>query len=35
LVKQAEAHAEEDRKRKAAIEARNHLDSLYITRRRR
>ena len=28
MVKQAEAHAEEDRKRKAAIEARNHLDSL-------
>ncbi|MHB8783573.1 MAG: Hsp70 family protein, partial [Desulfobacteria bacterium] len=28
MVKQAEAHAEEDRKRKASIEARNHLDSL-------
>src|SRR5512134_3482730 len=28
MVKEAEAHAEEDRKRKAAIEARNHLDSL-------
>jgi molecular chaperone DnaK len=28
MVKQAEAHSEEDRKRKAAIEARNHLDSL-------
>ena len=28
MVKEAEAHAEEDRKRKAVIEARNHLDSL-------
>jgi molecular chaperone DnaK len=28
MVKEAEAHAAEDRKRKAAIEARNHLDSL-------
>ena len=28
MVKEAESHAEEDRKRKAAIEARNHLDSL-------
>jgi molecular chaperone DnaK len=28
MVKEAELHAEEDRKRKAAIEARNHLDSL-------
>jgi molecular chaperone DnaK len=28
MVKEAEAHASEDRKRKAAIEARNHLDSL-------
>ncbi len=28
MVKEAEAHAEEDRKRKSVIEARNHLDSL-------
>jgi molecular chaperone DnaK len=28
MVKEAEAHAAEDRARKAAIEARNHLDSL-------
>ena len=28
MVKEAEAHASEDRKRKAVIEARNHLDSL-------
>jgi molecular chaperone DnaK len=28
MVKEAEAHAAEDRKHKAAIEARNHLDSL-------
>jgi molecular chaperone DnaK len=28
MVKEAESHAAEDRKRKAAIEARNHLDSL-------
>ncbi len=28
MVKEAESHASEDRKRKAAIEARNHLDSL-------
>jgi molecular chaperone DnaK len=28
MVKEAEAHAEEDRKRKAVVEARNHLDSL-------
>jgi molecular chaperone DnaK len=28
MVKEAESHAEEDRKRKAAVEARNHLDSL-------
>jgi molecular chaperone DnaK len=28
MVKEAEVHAEEDRKRKAVIEARNHLDSL-------
>src|SRR5574341_1444877 len=28
MVKEAEAHAEEDKKRKAAIEARNHLDAL-------
>lgn len=28
MVKEADLHAEEDRKRKAAIEARNHLDSL-------
>ncbi len=28
MVKEAEAHATEDRKHKAAIEARNHLDSL-------
>src|SRR5512145_2262789 len=28
MVKEAEAHAAEDRRRKAAIEARNHLDSL-------
>jgi molecular chaperone DnaK len=28
MVKEAETHIEEDRKRKAAIEARNHLDSL-------
>jgi len=28
MVKEAEAHAAEDRKHKAAVEARNHLDSL-------
>jgi len=28
MVKQAEAHAEEDRKKKDEIEARNHLDTL-------
>jgi molecular chaperone DnaK len=28
MVKEAEAHAEEDRKRKSVVEARNHLDSL-------
>jgi molecular chaperone DnaK len=28
MVKEAEAHASEDKKRKAVIEARNHLDSL-------
>jgi molecular chaperone DnaK len=28
MVKEAEAHADEDRKRKSVIEARNHLDSL-------
>ncbi len=28
MVKEAESHASEDKKRKAAIEARNHLDSL-------
>ncbi|MCL1926914.1 MAG: molecular chaperone DnaK [Syntrophorhabdaceae bacterium] len=28
MVKEAEAHAEEDRKHKAVVEARNHLDSL-------
>src|SRR5512143_1897507 len=28
MVKEAESHADEDRKRKAVIEARNHLDSL-------
>jgi len=28
MVKQAEAHAEEDRKKKEEIEARNHLDTL-------
>jgi molecular chaperone DnaK len=28
MVKEAESHSEEDRKRKAVIEARNHLDSL-------
>ena len=28
MIQEAEAHAEEDRKRKAAIEARNQLDSL-------
>jgi molecular chaperone DnaK len=28
MVKEAEAHSDEDRKRKAVIEARNHLDSL-------
>ena len=28
MVKEAESHATEDKKRKAAIEARNHLDSL-------
>jgi molecular chaperone DnaK len=28
MVKEAEAHTDEDRKRKAVVEARNHLDSL-------
>jgi molecular chaperone DnaK len=28
MVKEAEAHSEEDRKRKSVVEARNHLDSL-------
>ena len=28
MVKEAEAHAAEDKKRKETVEARNHLDSL-------
>ena len=31
MVKEAEEHAEEDRKRKEQIEARNHADSLIYT----
>ena len=35
MVKDAEAHAEEDKKRKAAVEAKNHAEALSTRPRRR